>query len=98
MPAWPLALACLPAGFAVADATGVRPLGGAVMALLALGALALARAPLPRAAAWAGLTFACFVASHLIAGALGTWGAVALVAAVAGAAGALLLDRRPQTA
>ena len=96
--AWPLALACLPLGFAVADVTGLRPLGGAVLAVVALAALFTARAPWPRAAAWAAVAFACFVASHVLADPLGTWGAVAVVAAVTGAAGAVLLDRRPQAA
>ena len=98
MSAWPLALACLPLGFAVADVTGVRPLGGAVLVLVALAAVWTARAPWPRAAAWGAVAFACFVASHALADALGTWGAIAVVSAVTGAAGVLLLDRRPQAA
>ena len=98
MPAWPFSLACLPLGFAVAQATGIRPLGGLVMAVLGVLALRQAAAPWPQAAAWSAIALACFAVSHLLADALGTWGAVATVAAVTGAAGALLLDRRPQAA
>jgi hypothetical protein len=98
VPAWPFSLACLPVGFAVAELTGIRPIGGLAMAVLAVLALRSSAAPPPRAVAWVAIAFACFVASHLLADRLGTWGAVALVAAVTGAAGVLLLDRRPQTA
>ena len=98
MPAWPFSLACLPLGFAVAQATGIRPLGGLVMAALGIVALRQATAPWPQALAWSVIALAGFVVSHLLADALGTWGAVAAVTAVTGAAGALLLDRRPQAA
>ena len=91
MLAWLLALLCLPLGFGVAELTGARPLGGLAMALVGLLALRLASAPWPRAAAWVAVALVCFVVSHLLADALGSWGAVALVAAVTGAAGAVLL-------
>ena len=92
MPAWPFALACLPVGFAVAEATGIRAQGGIVMAVLGLLALRSSSAPRSRAALWVVVALACFVASHVLADTLGTWGAVALVAAVTGAAGAVLLE------
>jgi hypothetical protein len=87
------ALTCLPAGFAVAQLTGARPLGGIVLAGLALGAVLASGAPARRAAAWGGVVLACFAASHVLAGPLGTWGAVAAVTVVAGAAAAVLLER-----
>jgi hypothetical protein len=98
VPAWPFALACLPLGFAVAEVTGIRAAGGIVMAVVALLAVRAAAAPRPQVTAWVGVALACFVASHLLADVLGSWGAIAVVAVVTGGAGALLLDRRPQTA
>jgi hypothetical protein len=95
---WPFALACLPLGFAVAQATGVRALGGIVMVALGLLAVRAARTAPPRPAVWGLIAFACFVISHVLADPLGAWGAVALVTLVTGAAGALLLERRRQTA
>ena len=93
MRAWPFALASLPVGFAVADATGVRPLGGLVLAALAAAAVLIARVERWRAVAWLALLLACFVVAHVLADPLGAWGALALVTAVAGAAGLVLLDR-----
>jgi hypothetical protein len=91
VPAWPFAVSALPVGFAVAQATGVRPLGGVVLAALAVAAVL--GEPRRRAAAWLAVLLVCFVASHLLADPLGTWGAVALVTAITGAAGLVLLDR-----
>ena len=91
MPPWPFALAALPAGFAVAEATGVRPIGGLVMALLAAAALFLSRTTTNRRIAWLAVLAGCFAASHALAGVLSTWGAVGLVTAVTGAAGYWLL-------
>jgi hypothetical protein len=93
MPAWPFALAALPVAFAVAQATGVRPLGGVVLALLAAAAVLAPGVARGRAALWVAVLLVCFVASHLLADPLGTWGAVAVVTAVTGAAGVVLLDR-----
>ena len=91
----PIAAASLVAGFAVADATGVRPLGGLVLAVaLAWCALRWRRsAGVARAAALVALYLAAFVASHLLADVVGTWGAVLLVAATVGAAAWLAADR-----
>ena len=94
MPAWPFAVASLPVAFAVADASGVRPLGGIVLAALAGAAVLAGRRDRRRSAAWLAVLLACFAASHVLAGVAGTWGAVAAVTAVAGAAGAVLLDRQ----
>ena len=95
MPTAPIAALSLIAGFAVADATGVRPLGGLVLAV-ALGWCAVRwrrTAGAGRAAALVALYLAAFVASHLIGDVVGTWGAVLLVAAVVGAAAWLAADR-----
>lgn len=96
MPTWPVAAGSLVLGFAVAAASGVRPLGGVVLAV---------------ASAWCawrwwrqtGLAVAvvllvvyasAFAASHAIADVIGTWPAVLLVAAAAGTAAWALADRR----
>ncbi|MCW2957617.1 MAG: hypothetical protein JWP18_420 [Solirubrobacterales bacterium] len=83
---WPVAAGSLVLGFAVAQATGVRPLGGLV---LVAGAGWCARRWLPsigtaRTAALLGIYLACFVVSHVIADPVGTWPAVAIVAGVVG--------------
>ena len=92
MKAVALAAASLPAGFAVAELTGVRPIGGAVFAGLGIASLLVARPSLPRGAALTAIALTGFVASHALADTLGTWGAVALVAAVTAAAAAVLLQ------
>jgi hypothetical protein len=92
MPPLLLAVAALPAGFAVADVTGVRPLGGLVLAALAIAAVAQARAGAARSAAWLALLLALFALSHVLADALGAWGAVAVVTAAAGAGAYVALD------
>ena len=88
VPTWPVASASLVLGFAVAQATGLRPLGGAVLAV-AVGWCALrwrVMAGAGRAAALVALYAAAFVCSHLIADAIGAWPAVLLAAAVVGSA------------
>lgn len=95
-PTWPVAAGSLALGFAVAEATGVRPLGGLVL-VAGAGWCALRwreRAGDGAAAALVVLYLAAFVASHLIAGTVGTWGAVALVSALVGVAAWALADRR----
>ena len=92
MPPLLLAVAALPAGFAVADVTGVRPLGGLVLAALAIAAVVQARAGTARSAAWLGLLLVLFVLSHVLADGLGAWGAVAVVTFCAGAVALVLLD------
>jgi hypothetical protein len=88
-----LAALSLPVGFAVADATGNRPLGGIVLGLLAFGALVAARRSDRRAAWWLAILVGSFAASHALAGVVGTWGAVFLAAAVTTAGAAVLLAR-----
>ncbi len=94
-PTWPVAAGSLALGFGVAQATGVRPLGGLVL-VAGAGWCALRwreRAGTPTAASLVGLYLAAFVVSHLVAGTLGPWGAVATVAAVVGLAAYALGDR-----
>lgn len=91
-----LAAVTLVAAFAVAQGTGVRALGGVV---LVLGVAWCAwrswtAAGAARVVAVVLLGAACFVASHVLAGALGAWPSVALAAAVLGAGARLLVDRR----
>jgi len=88
------ACACLPVGFGVAAATGIRPLGGIVLLGLALLAVRWAVSTPPRRIAWLSVVLACFIASHLLADVTGAWGAVAIVAAVATGAYVAIL-RRP---
>ncbi len=92
---WPVASGSLVLGFAVAQATGIRPLGGIVL-VLGCGWCALRWLRTAGAARTVVLVFvylAGFVLSHVIADPLGTWPAVLLVAAVAGGAAYALADR-----
>lgn len=82
---------CLPIGFAVAQATGIRPLGGVVLAAMAVAAVVAGQPGAGRTAAFLVMIVGLFAVSHALAGPLGTWGAVAAVAALATLAGALLL-------
>src|SRR6476620_3118022 len=77
------AAACLPAGFGVAVAAGVRPLGGIVLVVLAALAGRWSGQPLRRQAPWYGVVLVCFLASHLLGQLIGAWGAVAVVTALA---------------
>lgn len=91
---WPVASGSLLLGFAIAQATGVRPLGGVALALGA-GWCALRWRRMVgtiRSVALVGVYLALFVLSHVIAGAVGTWPAVVLVAAVMGMATLLVAD------
>jgi hypothetical protein len=84
MPTAPIAAASLIVGYAVAAGTGSRPLGGLV---LLSGGLWCIRAWTRRsggrtAATLALVGLAVFVASHLLALAIGAWPSVLLAAAV----------------
>lgn len=95
LPTWPIAGGSLILGFAVADVTDVRALGGIVL-IVALAWLVAAwrrRAGLARAIGLGALYLAAFVASHVVADALGTWGAVLSVAAIVAAASWAVVDR-----
>jgi hypothetical protein len=97
---WPIAAASLLLGFGVAQLTGVRALGGVVLFLAALWCgLAWRRAHgLGRALALVGVYLAGFVAAHPLGHALGSWPAVALAAAVVGAAVWAFADREQEAA
>jgi hypothetical protein len=91
---WPVASGSLVVGFAVAQATGVRPLGGIVL-VAGAGWCALrwrSTVGTAKTASLVGVYLACFVVSHLIAGTVGAWPAVAIVAAVTGLATLLVAD------
>jgi hypothetical protein len=95
VPTWPVAAGSLVLGFGVAQATGVRPLGGVVL-LAGAGWCALRwreRAGTGVAVALVALYVAAFVASHFVADVLGTWGAVAFVAGLVGLAAWAMADR-----
>lgn len=91
---WPVASGSLVAGFAVAEATGIRSLGGVVLAAGA-GWCALRwrrSVGLARTGALVAVYLAGFVASHLVADTVGAWPAVFVVAAIVGAAALLVAD------
>jgi hypothetical protein len=95
-PTAPVAAATLIAGYAVAAGTGSRPLGGVV---LLIGGAWCVRAWTVRndartAAVLASAGLAAFVASHLIALAIGAWPAVLLVAAAMAVAAWMRADTR----
>ena len=91
---WPVASGSLVLGFAVAQATDVRALGGLVLiagcAWCALRWLRAAGAA--RTALLVAVYAAAFVASHVVADALGAWPAVLLAAAVTALAAYALAD------
>jgi hypothetical protein len=80
-------------GFAVAEATGVRALGGLV---LLAGAVLCARIAVPVAgwgptAALLVVALALFAVSHPLGEAIGTWPAVVVTAVLAGLAAAAVV-------
>ena len=91
---WPVASSSLLLGFALAQATGIRPLGGIVLiAGCAWCALRWLRgAGAARTAALVVTYVGAFVLSHVVADALGAWPSVLLAAAVTGLAAYLLAD------
>jgi hypothetical protein len=94
LPTWPVAAGSLAAGFAVAQATGVRPLGGLV---LVAGAAWCARrwnaeVGTPKTVGLLTVYLVAFVASHVLAHAIGAWPSVATVAAITGAAAYAVAD------
>lgn len=93
-PTWPVASGSLLVGFAVAEATGVRPLGGVVL-VAGAGWCALRwrrTVGTARTVGLIGVYVAAFAGSHAIAGTVGTWPAVLLAAALAGLAALLVAD------
>ncbi|HEV7527373.1 MAG TPA: hypothetical protein VGO29_00575 [Solirubrobacteraceae bacterium] len=95
-PTAPVAAGSLIAGYAVASASGSRPLGGVV---LLAGGLWCVRAWTQRNDTRTAVTLACtglaaFVLSHVLALAIGAWPAVLLVAAAMAVAAWLRADAR----
>ena len=95
-PTAPVAAGSLIAGYAVVASTGSRPLGGVV---LLIGGLWCIRAWSHRHGARTAAILTCaglgaFVASHLLALAIGAWPAVLLVAAAMAAAAWIRADAR----
>ena len=91
---WPVASGSLLLGFAVAQATGIRPLGGLVLvAGCAWCALRWLRAAGPaRTGVLVVVYLGAFVLSHVVADTLGAWPSVLLAAAVTGLAVYALAD------
>lgn len=96
LPTWPVAAGSFVAGFAVAQATGVRPLGGLVLLAGVLWCLPRWHRGVGVVGA-AGLTVAyaaAFAASHVLATAIGAWPSVLLLASAIGAGCRVLVDGR----
>lgn len=91
----PLMVVGLAGGFAVAQQSGVRPLGGAV--LLGSGLLAgrtwLAKRGPVTAAGLTAVYLGGFIASHKLAKKIGAWPSVAVVTAASAAAAYCASDR-----
>jgi hypothetical protein len=96
LPTAPLAAGSLIAGWAVVAATGSRPLGGVVLALGGLCCVLVwtRRHGARTAARLSGVGLGAFVASHVLALALGAWPSVLIVAAATALAVWLLADAR----
>ena len=91
---WPVAAGSLVLGFGVAQASGVRALGGVVLVVGAgWCALHWRRSVGPsRTAALLLVYGGAFAGAHVIADSVGTWPAVLLAAGVAGLAAWVLAD------
>lgn len=96
LPTAPIAAAGLIAGYAVAVATGSRPLGGLVLAACGLFCIAIwARRDGRRTTTLLTLEgLAAFALSHVVALAIGAWPAVVLAAAVTFAVCRRVSDKR----
>ena len=97
LPTAPLAAGSLIGGYAVVVASGSRPLGGLVMLAGGLWCIRIwnARHGARTAATLAGVGVAAFIASHVLALAIGAWPSVVLVSALTAAAAWNLADARP---
>jgi hypothetical protein len=96
-PTWPVAAGSLALGFGVAQATGVRPLGGVVL-LVGCGWCGLRwkeQVGAGRTCGLVGLYAAAFAGSHLLAHAIGAWPSVAVVSAVVAAGTYAVADAVP---
>ena len=89
LPTAPVAAGSLVAGYLTARETGIRPLGGVVLAgaaRMVCGAPGASDAGTPTAGALLGVYAGAFVASHPLAKRVGAWPAVLAAAATSGAA------------
>lgn len=95
LPTAPVAALALVLGFGVAELTGVRAVGGAVMllGLVVCARLWFVRVGAARAVALTALFLGLFVVAHLLARVTGAWSAVLLAAAAAFVGTHLLADR-----
>jgi hypothetical protein len=87
IPTAPVAAGSLVVGYAVAVASGSRPLGGLVLLLggvWCVRAWTLRRGP-RTAISLAGVALGAFIVSHVLGALVGAWAAVLLVAAFTGA-------------
>lgn len=96
LPTAPVVAGALVGGYLVARETGVRPLGGAVLAAggLYAGRRWLQVAGPGRTALLTAVYLGGFGASHPLAKKIGAWPAVLTAAASSAAAAAVLADRR----
>jgi hypothetical protein len=94
IPTAAVAAVTLVVGFAVAQGTGVRALGGVVLVLGVAWCAwrALPAAGVARVLAVVVLGAVCFAGAHVLAGSLGAWLSVLLVAAVLAVGTAVLVD------
>jgi hypothetical protein len=97
VPSAPIAAGSLIAGYAVASASGSRPLGGAVLFAGAACCVRLwsSRRGPRTAARLAGAELAAFILSHVIARGIGAWPAVLLVSAAMALVAWTAADARP---
>jgi hypothetical protein len=95
-PTAPLAAAGLIAGFAVALASGSRPLGGLVLGAFGIGCISIwrRRDGTRTAALLAGVGLLAFALSHLLGLLIGAWPAVLVAAAAIAATSWRLSDAR----
>jgi len=100
VPTWPIAAGALVLGFAVADASGSRPLGGVVLFLggLACGLRWRVLIGLGRALALVLAFLAGFAIAHPLGHAIGAWPAVLVVALAVGAISWRVADAHPARA
>ncbi|RNI19862.1 hypothetical protein [Flexivirga caeni] len=91
----PIAALGLLGGYLIARETGIRPLGGVVLAAAGVyaGRSWLAKSGPAATAGLTALYLGAFGASHPLAKKIGAWPSVAVAAAVSGGAAYLLADR-----
>ena len=96
LPTAPLAAAGLLAGFAVAVATGSRPLGGIVLGCFGLACVSIwrRRDGTRTAAVLAAIGLLAFALAHLLGLLIGSWPAVLAAAAIVAGASWRLSDTR----